>query len=295
MIPHTHACAHTLLTLKLNRVASYSVEANLEAQLKTLGSEVRNLQLQYQAQHQEFKDTEIQRSSNQGILLREINDRTIRICLAQQQAEIAYEQRTAQQEIFMRESITHLHTSQRRLDFKLDIVAAAHIANAAEREIRGEASRTTASPPFTQILAPVRDERCTSKCTCICHRRIAQRSSKRLQYFFGSLFLGYSGIPIITPACDSASCISRSSPVLRVMYIFPPWMVSRAILSTAKVSTSQGLELNIRMSHAISPSSRIFNFSVKGNVDGMRDLLQRRVGSPYDLDSSNNYTPLMVR
>ena len=124
-------------------------------------------------------------------------------------------------QILLKESVTDLLIGQQRLELKLDAATAAQIATMTEREVRRSLSHETTpmnlsqrfmSTPPTRIATPLTMITCTHSCTCRCHQRKAQRTPGRLHEFIGNLFLGYSGISIITPACDNSTCGIRSSP-----------------------------------------------------------------------------------
>ena len=301
-----------------NIFTSRTTSLSLEANVKAIGSDIRGLQSHHQMQQEQFRQAENQRSSSQEAISREVSNQSISLCQVKQRLERAHDQRIDHQEITMREllkrsqtsqvllqeSVTNIYKSQQRLEFKLDIVMAAQIANTAEREVRRSVTSATSSmgssqqpAPMlpTQIIAPRTGEIFTSGCTCICHRRNAQRTPECLQDFFGNLFFGYSGIPIITPACDKADCLARSDPMLLVTYVFPTWLLARIFIFVARLSLSHGLELNIRLPRVIHPSAHVWSYSAVGDVESMKELFRGRVVTPYDIDGRSGYTALIVR
>ena len=282
------------------RAASFGFEATI----KTIQSGIRDLQLQQLAQYQQVQQIDNQRWRDQHHVLRGINDLIGGLQQSQQQAESIREQNTIQREDHLREAVASLLAGQQRLEFKVDAVTAAQIARTAEQNMRGNALSPTApigrsdglSPtPLSNVRLSVAYEQCISSCTCICHRRGVHRTPQRLQGFLGSLFLGYSGIPIVTPACDGPNCTTRARSTLMAMYVFPAWLLARIIQIVMRLSASNGLELNIRLPRVISSSSSIWKVSAQGNIEGIKGLFQQRAGSPFDVDSVNGYTALMVR
>ena len=207
-------------------------------------------------------------------------------------------------QLLLKQSVTDLHTGQQRLEFKLDAVTAAQIASTAEREVRRSLShattpmdlsqRLTSTPP-TRILTPLALSMCPTSCTCRCHQRRVKRTPDRLQDFIGGLFLGYSGMPIITLACDNSVCGTRSSPILFFMYVFPAWMLARAFVLIAKLSLSHGLQLNIRLPRILDYSAIVWKFAELGDIRNIREMYQKRAVTPYDVDSRSGYTTLVVR
>ena len=186
---------------------------------------------------------------------------------------------------------------------KLDVIEATQIANTAESEIRdnrfsvaprtGLPGQTSEAPP-TQIITTLVSKLCADSCTCTCHSRIVRRTPGRLQDFIGTLFLGYSGMPMITPPCDNASCAIRSSPTMLFMYTFPTWVLARIFLLVARLSLSQGLEFNIRLPRVLHNSVSIWRSVSTGDIGSTKELFQKMAVTPYDIDGQYGYTTLTV-
>ena len=281
---------------------------------RTFNNRIDNLQKAQQLAEGAQNQRRIQRKgsveepiANLHATLQGIHDRVDGLQQAQQQAEGAQNRRLIQHRNSLQEPIANLQASQQRLEYKVDIITATQIARTAEQEVQGSVFQPTAAEPaaklsnglstksLTHIALPVAAERCEGKCTCICHHRTARRTPSLLQVFLGSLFLGYCGIPIITPACDNAECITGSSSMVIFMYTFPAWLLARAFLFVMRLSSSRGLEFNIRLPRVISISSIIWRYLREGNIDSIKRLLQRRMSSPYVMESTSGVTALMVR
>lgn len=52
---------------------------------------------------------------------------------------------------------------------------------------------------------------CTRSCGCSCHIRRRLNTPRLLDGFLGSLFIGYSGSPILNQKCDQTSCRGRKA------------------------------------------------------------------------------------
>ena len=135
---------------------------------------------------------------------------------------------------------------------------------------------------------------CISECRCSCHYRSTLRSPSYLRSFLGMLFLGYVGVPSISPDCDDVRCKHKSDTIMRVTYCFPHWFIARAINLTMKMSRPDGFTQNLRISRVIPDSSRIFMMAEEGDVEGMKQIFSLRRASPFDLGSSGGRTPLLV-
>ena len=135
--------------------------------------------------------------------------------------------------------------------------------------------------------------RCSGSCMCTCHHRRSKETPHFLKRFFGILFLGYTGFPLITPPCDIHACIRRPTAV--ITYFFPSWLITRVFLMVMRVSLHDGPQISIRVPRVISGSSKIFYSAKIGDVDSIKEILQQRIGSPFDVDYFSGYTALMVR
>ena len=199
--------------------------------------------------------------------------------------------------------ISQLLMVQQRLELKLDVLEATNIARIADSAIRNTSQSPTHQTRSLrehniqtfQVSTTLSRWQCTPNCICNCHRQGHMRSPHFLDKLFGTLFAGYNGIPYLTLACDSKSCQQRSSPGIMITYCFPVWLLARALLLFMRLSSARGPELIIRVPRILSNSSVVFNMARKGNSIGMKDLLQRGLASPFDVDDGIGFTPLMVR
>ena len=206
----------------------------------------------------------------------------------------------------VQEPITRLLVGQQRLELKLDVLEATHIARAAEQEIRKfprsstslerhpEPDRRFSSTTFRVSTSFIRSQ-CADNCVCICHQWHKRRGPRFLEQFFSILFVGYTGLPCLTQTCDSKSCGTRSAPTLVITYLFPGWLLARAIFLSMRYTPLQGPELIIRVPRLVSHGARIFTELGRGNIDGTKDLLRRGLASPIDTSALNGESALMVR
>ena len=135
---------------------------------------------------------------------------------------------------------------------------------------------------------------CRSGCTCSCHTRSSWRSSSYLQSILGLLFIGYTGLPLVSSGCNNIRCQRRSDPVISIKYFFPSWFMARALDVVILISRPDGLVQSLRVSRIVWEESKIFRLAQDGNVDDMKSLLSSRRGSPYDVSSLYGFTPLDV-
>jgi ankyrin repeat protein len=79
---------------------------------------------------------------------------------------------------------------------------------------------------------------CEYKCDCRCHssRPPVHRWGN---YLLGTLLLGYSGLPYLTPSCSRDHCSGNGRVTVEATYVFPLWFLQYS-LSAILVKTSMG-------------------------------------------------------
>ena len=91
---------------------------------------------------------------------------------------------------------------------------------------------------------------CSRHCSCQCHRHTRVESPKWIRSVFGSLFLQYNSLPILDPrACDNKYCHRLSTKSVRLRYIFPQWLMTRAayIAVSWHALTGSGSDIHIHV------------------------------------------------
>ena len=184
----------------------------------------------------------------------------------------------------------------------MDNIKATHIARVAESEV--QALRQDNGAPISHSIGTTSSVRvsmssfhwqCEDSCICVCHYRQTWRTPGLLNRFLGMLFIGYAGIPYITPPCDSQDCVQRSCPMTLITYLFPSWFLARIFVFAARFSSMNGLEFNIRIPRIVSSTSIIFDLCYQGDVQGLKALFLQGLSSPFDVDNLRGQTPLHVR
>lgn len=123
-------------------------------------------------------------------------------------------------------------------------------------------------------------------CSCNCHNPGHLRSPKFIESVLGSVFIGYSDIPQLTPSCSLSACKERRRlPALRINYYFPQWFFSRMITTTIMYNSRDGLDIHrLRMPRIIPTASIIFNLAQTGDIEGIMSIFEKGLASPYDVD-----------
>ena len=220
--------------------------------------------------------------------------------MLQRQIETTQSQRLIQQEATMQEAMTHIHTSQQRIELKLDTHEVTRIARIVESKVQARKQFSAdvgtshkVNQGGVQISTSSSLWDCERNCVCVCHHRQTWKTPRFLHRFLGILFVGYAGVPYLTQKCDSQECIQRSSPMTSITYFFPSWFLA-SVFVVAVRSSINGLEFNIRVPHIVSDSAIVFDLCAQGDVEGVKTMFRQGLSSPFDIDSTQR-TLLDVR
>ncbi|MCJ1356894.1 MAG: hypothetical protein MMC33_006890 [Icmadophila ericetorum] len=107
---------------------------------------------------------------------------------------------------------------------------------------------------------------------------IVQKSIRR------SLFVGYVGLPILSPSCDRRGCIENFEFFLNTHCVFPHWFVKRAISILLSRSIDTPPALNLRVYTVSRLNSLVSDYASRGNIDNIRILFKYRQASPFDVN-----------
>ena len=199
--------------------------------------------------------------------------------------------------------MTQVLANQQRLQLTVDLIHAKQLAQTADSAARSTAESATqtaslqhrsTSRPAIEVTAHVPHRHCIDGCRCICHSRNA-KTLLPMSRFLGILFIGYTGLPYITPKCDDWGCQSRAGIRTSIKYVFPSWLLARVFSLTLSLSTPTGPELNLRVTRIVSSNSLIFMLAKWDDAEGLKTLLSRGLASPYDVDVITGETALHVR
>jgi len=136
---------------------------------------------------------------------------------------------------------------------------------------------------------------CRAGCCCACHKRHQVQTPRILENLIGTLFLGYSGLPMVTPSCDESSCRQRLIPSTQITYYFPRWFLQRAISLAIMLLPNDGPVASLRVQRAVSGSSKLFDYANIGDVESMKRLFSSGLASPHDVRFDSGTSALQVR
>ena len=136
---------------------------------------------------------------------------------------------------------------------------------------------------------------CSRSCDCSCHVRRSLKSPRPLDGFLGTLFIGYSGSPLLSQRCDQVSCRGRKNSSTSFIYQFPRWfLISRMIQLKAKVTALYGPEVSLRFNRVVDGKALVFYYATTGDLSKMKKLFQQGCASPNDVRFDSGWTPFHV-
>lgn len=136
---------------------------------------------------------------------------------------------------------------------------------------------------------------CSRTCNCSCYVRRSLKSPRLLDGLLGTLFVGYSGSPLLTQRCDQVSCSGRKNSSTSFIYQFPRWfLISRMIQLKAKVTALYGPEVSLRFNRVVDGKALVFYYATTGDLSKMKELFQQGCASPNDVRFDSGWTPFHV-
>lgn len=136
---------------------------------------------------------------------------------------------------------------------------------------------------------------CSRSCICSCHTRRRLSTPRLLDGFLGTLFIGYSGSPLLSQKCDQISCRGQKNSSNSLIYQFPRWFViSRMIQLKASVTAMYGPELSLRFNRIVDGKALVFYYATTGDVSKMKQLFEQGRASPSDVRFDSGWTPFHV-
>ena len=166
------------------------------------------------------------------------------------------------------------------------------IAHASPNDSHSSGERNYHNSLFKLDISRFRKLSCKPFCSCPCHRRFRRKSSSMTNKILGHLFLGYSSLPFVGPACEEG-CVQKAKFSATFTYYFPSWFVIRKALSLVMMTTQLGDLGGVIKVRKLSRDFSIFRFACVGDIAGIKRLLERRSVHP-SAGFWGNWTPLHV-
>lgn len=136
---------------------------------------------------------------------------------------------------------------------------------------------------------------CRSGCHCACHASKASATPALVDRVLGQLFVGYAGLPLLSPKCDSEQCEKGQVAHVNLEYWFPlGFFWSQIVRLQVGYQPNIGPQLQLSTLRRIPDSAQCVNFALNGNIEGLKDLFKRGLASPRDVSSTRGYSILRV-
>ena len=122
---------------------------------------------------------------------------------------------------------------------------------------------------------------CRPRCSCRCHVQRRSSTPGLVDRFFGQMFVGYAGLPLVNAKCDINSCEKNQAAHVSVEYWFPLGFVwSKILRLQLTYQPNIGPQFDLSTLRRVPDSAQCVNFALNGNIDGLKDLFKRGLASP---------------
>ena len=135
--------------------------------------------------------------------------------------------------------------------------------------------------------------RCPPICICICHAESIWSTNPSLKSLSGVLIIHMVAPRFVRGKCSEKGCRHPEPAAIEMQYIFPFWLCWISLALTLRAPSPYRFDLNIRATRIRPDTSLIFRYAKDGDVDAIRDLFDRGLASPFDVDDRLNSSALM--
>ena len=140
----------------------------------------------------------------------------------------------------------------------------------------------------------LRQEKCDAPCDCNCHTHTRTQTPQMLQPLLGALFVGYTGLPALTPSCSNVQCRRSSEGFLQIDYYFPPWFLARIVSMVMRFKDSKIPDISMRVLNVRSAYEAVFSSAFEGDAKMVRYLLTMGQASVLDVTQDSGHSLLHV-
>lgn len=136
---------------------------------------------------------------------------------------------------------------------------------------------------------------CHPGCSCACHKQSRSTTPALMNRVLGQLFIGYAGIPLLRPQCDSTRCEKRTLSHVDLEYWFPTGVFwSQIVRFHYAYQAHLGPQFYLSTLRRVPDNAHAVAFALGGNIDGLKDLFRRGLASPKDVSETRGYSLLRV-
>lgn len=144
-------------------------------------------------------------------------------------------------------------------------------------------------PPVDHLRLLV-GRRCSIWCSCACHRTYKLQTPDFIAPVVGSLSLRSTVLPGMRVYCTETLCRRQTRLMLRALYRFPYWMLSRGLQIAIKYSLMNGPEFGLSVPRIVPYGAQSFHFAETGQLEQLRYMFLDGAASPFDVRMSDGWT-----
>lgn len=128
---------------------------------------------------------------------------------------------------------------------------------------------------------------CPKTCRCDCHKIGKMRTPGLVSSIVGQFLVSYNSYPVWFPrVCSHPSCLNHSQSSIRLNYIFPQWMVRRAVsfsISWTSSLAGQGASMHLKVPRVIPESHDVWAAISNNNISRLQYLFAQKEVLPTDI------------
>lgn len=142
-----------------------------------------------------------------------------------------------------------------------------------------------------------RTSRCgDGRCQCSCHStRSTSTPRGLLDRLVGQFSIGYTGLSALSPSCNISSCEAKQAPEVTAEYWFPMGLFwSMIVQFNLSYQVNVGPQFELKTLRRVPDFSACVNYTVAGDIEGLKGLFKRGTASPRDVSDTRGYSLLRV-
>lgn len=141
----------------------------------------------------------------------------------------------------------------------------------------------------------LRQRKCDVWCDCNCHTHVRAQTPDMLQSILGTLFVGYAGLPALTPSCSNTKCRRATDGFLQINYYFPQWFLTRIVSMAMKFQDSKIPNICMRVMNVRNMYEGVFMSAFENDADAVEYQITIGQASVLDATDDSGHSPLHVR
>ncbi|KFY91368.1 hypothetical protein V498_05505 [Pseudogymnoascus sp. VKM F-4517 (FW-2822)] len=134
---------------------------------------------------------------------------------------------------------------------------------------------------------------CRPGCLCTCHLQQRSTTPGVLNRVLGQLFVGYAGLPALSPKCNIEGCQKSRASQISLEYWFPWGFFSSTIVRMqVGYQPNIGTIMQLDTLRRVPDTAQCVNFALHGDIKGLKYLFDHGLASPRDVSATRGYSVL---